>query len=60
VELLHFLVATVTNVLLQFESTLVARLVISTLSPTKVAGEWIGLYVTMCTCMLWLIKRSLA
>jgi hypothetical protein len=60
VEMVHFLVATITNILLQFESTLVARLVIATISPSKVGVEWVGLYVTTATCMLWLIKRAFA
>lgn len=57
-EMVHFLVATVANVLMQFESTLVARMMISTLSPSAVAIEWVVLYVTIATSLLWLVKHA--
>jgi hypothetical protein len=57
--LFHFLVATVANILLQFESTLVARLVLSTISPSKIDIEWVIMYVTVATVMMWLVKYAL-
>jgi hypothetical protein len=57
-ELVHFLVATVANVLMQFESTLVARMMITTLSPSAVAIEWVVLYVITAASLLWLVTHA--
>jgi hypothetical protein len=58
--LCHFLVATTTNILLQFESTLVARLVLNTISPSALDVEMVIMYVTVATVMMWLIKYALS
>jgi len=58
IELVHFILSTTTNILLQFESTLVAQLLVATMAPTSIKTAWVILYVGTTVCMLWLVNYS--
>jgi len=54
----NFLTALVLNVVVQFESTLVARLAVFVLSPSSSHPSWMTGYVSLTLVMLWLLQQS--
>ena len=53
-----FLTGLFLNVVVQFESTLVARLSVFVLSPSSNHPSWMVAYVAISLVMLWLLEES--
>lgn len=58
VGVMTFITALVLNVVVQFESTLVARLSVFVLSPSSSHPSWMAGYVALTLIMLWLLQQS--
>lgn len=57
-NVLKFVVGLFLNVVVQFESTLVARLAVFVLSPSSSHPWWMTAYVAMSLVMMWLLEES--
>lgn len=53
-----FLVSLILNVVVQFESTLVARVSVAVLSPSSAHTAWMIAYACMSLVLMWLLEQS--
>jgi len=54
----NFLVSLILNVVVQFESTLVARVSVAVLSPSSAHTTWMVAYACLSLVLMWLLEQS--